>query len=86
MSKNILPKFEALKNCFDEKAITGLCLEIDKEYLEYCGDAKELIGTTGVECFPGLFYSHSKELFASFDTSQKKGSIDSSMSMLATPE
>lgn len=48
MSLNILPKFEALENCFDERAVTALCLEIDREYLDFCGDAKELIGTTGI--------------------------------------
>jgi serine/threonine protein phosphatase PrpC len=48
MSQNILQKFEALENVFDEKAITALCLAIDREYLEYCNDTKELIGTTGV--------------------------------------
>jgi serine/threonine protein phosphatase PrpC len=47
MGENILSKFEALTDVFNEKAICDLCLDIDRQYLDSCIDKKELIGTTG---------------------------------------
>jgi protein phosphatase 2C family protein 2/3 len=48
MSEHILEKFESLPDIFDEKAVSNLCLEIDRQYLDACTDKKELIGTTAI--------------------------------------
>lgn len=43
----LIEKFEALTDVFDEKQVSAMCLELDKQYLDACTDKKELIGTTG---------------------------------------
>lgn len=43
----MIEKFEALTDVFDEKQVSAMCLELDKQYLDACTDKKELIGTTG---------------------------------------
>lgn len=48
MSEHILEKFEALTDVFDEKQVSAMCLELDKQYLDACTDKKELIGTTAI--------------------------------------